>query len=165
MDLPANDYTYYFYEAIAAPVAAYHASPITPQCKNKTAYEYNIPTTVFDAYLATEGGSPGHIRKNSNGTYDVGPMQINSSNWLEIYKDLGISPLQVRFDGCKNLKAAAWYIKKVIQSSRLSVENIEQFFSVLARYHSKTPTVRERYKARLFTNYMTQISKGRFSNE
>lgn len=56
-----------------------HGIPI--ECINRAAITYVVPAKVILSVLATENGKVGTARPNKNGSYDLGPMQINSG-WL-----------------------------------------------------------------------------------
>jgi hypothetical protein len=56
-----------------------HGVPI--ECINQAAVTFYVPATVILSVLAVENGTVGMAKRNTNGTYDFGPMQINSI-WL-----------------------------------------------------------------------------------
>ncbi len=66
-----------------------HGVPI--ECINQAAVTYYVPAKVIISVIATEGGNVGLARQNKNGTYDYGPMQVNSS-WLATMKKYGYTP-------------------------------------------------------------------------
>jgi soluble lytic murein transglycosylase-like protein len=82
-------------------------------CINVAAIESNIPAKLIIAILHTERGKNGEIQKNKNGTYDIGPMQINSS-WLPELKKYGITRDNLQFNPCVNVKVGAWIAAKFI---------------------------------------------------
>ena len=60
-----------------------HQVPV--QCINQAAQHYHVPAALVISVLVNERGKPGFIQKNSNGSEDFGPMQINSI-WLKKLK-------------------------------------------------------------------------------
>ena len=150
MDIPVADLSYEQLERLSNPRPPAVAKPITEQCRDSVSKKYNIPEYVLDAFLATEGGTPGHIRKNTNGSVDVGPMQINSINWPQLYQKLKITPAQLRWDGCANLTAGATLIREKLDSRKDGkVSDMDDLLTLLASYHSKTKRHNERYKGLL----------------
>jgi len=140
--------------AIYTPRSEYVAKQITNKCKTMVSDKLSLPEFILDTYLLTEGAPAGHIRENSDDTYDIGPMQINSINWPIFYQEFGVTPLEIRFDGCINLAAGAYLIRKQLDRySKKSMDSWEIFFKVAANYHSKTPEVNQRYKEKWIQNF------------
>ena len=48
-------------------------------CSIQAAVKYEVPANILLAVAEKEGGKPGQWVKNSNDTYDVGPMQFNTT--------------------------------------------------------------------------------------
>ncbi|MGC9271832.1 MAG: hypothetical protein ACP5E6_16945, partial [Acidiphilium sp.] len=62
----------------ATPQAADHT---IRSCIDAAAGLYHLPPALFMILLHVEGGRPGFVSGNTNGTVDIGPMQINQI-WL-----------------------------------------------------------------------------------
>ncbi len=140
--------------SVTAEPSAYYASPLTPDCKKSIAGRFHIPELILDTYLKTEGGYPGHIRTNEDGSWDVGPMQINSTNWPMFYDRFGLTPLDIRFNGCMNLMAGAYLIRTHLDQKKPdNVSGWSAFFVMLADYHSKTPSRNKIYQMRWVKNF------------
>lgn len=99
---------------------------------------YQVPPAVMIGIMHVEGGRVGQeVGPNSNGTFDLGPMQVNT-RWLpELARAWGISVpkarMLVRDDGCVNVRVAAWILHQKIYETG-------SVFSGIARYHSATPS-------------------------
>ena len=83
--------------------------------------------------------NPAAVNKNSNGTYDVGLMQINSS-WAatigkERWKALG--------DACYNTKTGAWILA-------MCMNKYGYTWKAIGCYNSQTPQKRDRYSKMVF---------------
>ena len=52
-------------------------------CMALVAQLYGLPPRVLPAIQAVEGGRPGLVGRNANGTEDLGVMQINTI-WLPV---------------------------------------------------------------------------------
>lgn len=111
---------------------------------------YNVPTSLLLSIAQVEGGRVGTVSANTNGTQDLGPMQINTI-WLDdIAKRTGQTPLQVRHrlinDGCYNVGIGAWILKKNITSSG------DPWLGA-AYYHSRTPALAKRYLTKVYAKH------------
>lgn len=88
-------------------------------CINQAAIIYHVPAKLIISVLQVERGQSGKIIKNKNGTYDIGPMAINSL-WLPELKKHRISEQVIQFDACKNVFVGAWILSnKIARSSSL----------------------------------------------
>jgi len=140
--------------AIFSSSTEYVATPITATCKARISKQFRLPEVVIDAYLRTENAPDGHIRTNTDGTYDVGPMQINSINWPDVFSSFGVDPFQIRFNGCMNLTVGTYLIRKRFDEiKKTEMKNWEIFYRVAANYHSKTPTVNNQYRTKWINNF------------
>ena len=89
--------------AFSAPIAA------KATCWEATSESYGIPVNVLKAVAKTESGFNAKARNgNSNGSHDVGIMQINSS-WLPKLKKYGVTEDSLH-DACTNIKVGAWIL-------------------------------------------------------
>jgi len=81
------------------------------QCIKSAAIDYNVPYLLLRAIRHKESGTVGEVVKgNSNGSYDIGPMQINSL-WLKEMPKYDIDKDQLLNDPCTNVYAGAWILK------------------------------------------------------
>lgn len=100
---------------------------------------YQVPPAVMIGIMHVEGGRVGQeVGPNVNGTYDLGPMQVNT-RWLPpLARVWGVDQkrarLLVRDDGCLNVRVAAWILhQKIAESGSL--------YAGIAHYHSATPWI------------------------
>lgn len=118
--------------AIVAPVAINHP------CLINAAAWYVIPPELLLAIRMQEGGTTGKSTRNSNGSYDHGPMQINTVN-LKKFERYGIRPEYIRDDECTNLFAGAYLLRESMN------RNPDNLWKAVGEYHSATPVHRDRY--------------------
>lgn len=108
---------------------------------------YQVPPAVMVGIMHVEGGRVGgESGPNVNGTYDLGPMQVNT-HWLPQLArawnvDVRTARTIVRDDGCMNVKVAAWILHNKIQESG-------SLYRGIAHYHSATPWLGSRYAAKV----------------
>jgi hypothetical protein len=93
-----------------------YISDVPLSCINAAAIEYHIPAKLIISVLNTERGKVGLLSNNTNKTYDIGPMQINSL-WLSELKRYGIAEHELRFDPCINVQVGTWVLSKAIAKS------------------------------------------------
>ncbi len=122
------------------------ATKILAACMMLASQNYNVPPALLVGIYKAEGGKVGQQVENTNGSYDLGPMQINTI-WLpELSKEWGVSKetahKMVRDDACTNVNVAAWILRGHIDET----QNLAQ---ALQHYHSRTPKHGIKYKKRV----------------
>lgn len=124
-----------------------HGVPV--ECINQAAITYYVPAKVIISVLEVERGKVGMAKPNLNGTYDYGPMQINSI-WLPKIAPYGYTKEQIQYDPCVNVMVGAWILSnKIAQSFVQSTD----YWQGVADYHSCTPNLNARYQTKVLTNY------------
>ncbi|MEO8402737.1 MAG: lytic transglycosylase domain-containing protein [Gammaproteobacteria bacterium] len=123
--------------------------PVVLHCINDAALTFHVPAKLILSILATERGKIGQLVKNKNGTYDIGPMQINSSSLAELSK-YHIQQSDIQFDFCTNVKVGAWMLAKKIAHRNNLLEGIGD-------YNSHTPQFNRNYYTQVRIHF-TQIN-------
>lgn len=118
------------------------------QCVLSAAARYAIPLQVFQAVLRTEGGWTGLRKRNSNGSYDMGPAQINTIHLPEL-RQYGITESALINDTCTNLHVAAYRI-------RSEINRTGDFWRGIGNYHSRTPKYHQIYLSKV-QKHLSQI--------
>ena len=111
------------------------------ECVVEAAETYSLPLAALVGILATEGGKTGVALSNTNGTWDMGPFQINTCHIGELL-EAGMSPGVILRDGCVNAHAAAWILRKEYDRTR-------NIWDAVGAYHSRTPHLRDAYLGRV----------------
>lgn len=107
--------------------------PVT--CINQAAVTYHVPATLIISVLKTENGRVGEANRNSNGTYDYGPMQINSI-WVPQLEREGYSQNRVQNDPCFNVRVGTWILSQNIANGRNLWEGVGDYHSATATYNT-----------------------------
>ncbi|MDH0960913.1 lytic transglycosylase [Pseudomonas sp. o96-267] len=125
-------------------------TPLTPECLASAAERYELHPDILLAILIVEGGTVGqNNRGNANGSYDIGPFQLNTIHLPTLAK-FNITETELRNDGCLNAAVAAWHLRRVLTPQVLSnVTDDESYLRALALYHSATPEYNEIYAGKL----------------
>lgn len=83
-------------------------SPALPFCFEEAGKAYGISPLLLRGIARVESGlDPDAVNRNTNGSTDLGLMQINSF-WL---KPLGTTARELVTDPCFNVKAGAWVLR------------------------------------------------------
>lgn len=111
-------------------------------CLLLAAKTYQVPPAVMIGIMHVEGGRVGQQVLNTNGSYDLGPMQVNTI-WLpELAKlwnvDRATAHSWVRDNGCVNVYVSAWILRQ-------KIDKTYGLYSGIAHYHSGTPGRGQRY--------------------
>ena len=115
--------------------------PLSWECVVDAAAQYNLPLAAMVGILATEGGKTGEALSNTNGTWDMGPFQINTCHVNELLQ-AGMAPEVILQDGCANAYAAAFILRKEYDRTR-------NIWDAVGAYHSRTPHFRDAYLGRV----------------
>jgi hypothetical protein len=111
-------------------------------CSISSALAYQVPVNIVLAVAQQEGGKPGQWVRNTNGTYDVGPLQFNTSYLQELAR-YGITPQAVAKPGCYPYQLAAWRLRTHLKNDTGDI------WTRAANYHSRTPVYNARYRSHL----------------
>lgn len=117
-----------------------------PVCMVKAADDYSIPLRGLIAVWLTEGGRPGTVSRNKNGTNDYGPMQINDSWARRLKANFGVTQEMITQDFCWSVRAGAYILRVEINQAGGS------FWDGVGRYHSPTPYRQQSYIQRVYWN-------------
>lgn len=79
------------------------------ECFSVASNAYQIPQNLLMAIAKVESGfNPSAFNRNTNGSADIGMMQINSSH-IPFLEQHGIDR-SLLWDGCANIKIGAWVL-------------------------------------------------------
>jgi hypothetical protein len=112
-------------------------------CMLVVAATTGLPPRVLPVIQSIEGGAPGMIQPDSNGTADLGVMQVNTI-WLPaLATRAGLSQAQTERnlinDPCFNIAAAALILRGYL------AETHGALLPAIGDYHSHTPALNTGY--------------------
>jgi len=133
-----------------------NSSPPNLKCFVKEADRNSIDPYVLLAVMKTEGGRPGELALNRNGTIDLGPMSVNTV-WLPVLaKHYRTTEPELKYrlatDGCANVAAAALILRRKIAESGDVWEGV-------ANYHSRNPAKQGRYLMRVHASLAQIVAR------
>ena len=126
-------------------------------CLDLAAQHYGLQKEILSAVLSVEGGREGLRKYNANGSYDMGPMQVNSS-WLPELRQRGISENAVTNDYCTNVLVGAWILARELKRANAPM-NTPEFWQAVGNYNSRTPHYNVRYAVRVWRQAKYMLSK------
>lgn len=116
-------------------------------CMTLVASLYGLPPRVLPAIHSVEGGRPGTVSRNANGSEDLGVMQVNTI-WigpLALYTGLGREVVRERLiqRPCFNIAAAGAILRTHLDAAG------GDLMRAVGNYHSRTPVLHRAYQARV----------------
>lgn len=133
------------------------AVPFLP-CMALVAQIYSLPPRVLPSIQRTEGGRPGLVHRNRNGSEDLGVMQINTIwlPYLSSYTHLPQTEVRARLLGrvCFNVAAAGLILRTYLD------ETGGDLLRAVGNYHSHTPALNRDYRARVLRSATILFESG-----
>jgi len=118
-------------------------------CMIAAAVRYDLPPRVLPVIQRVEGGRVGSVRPDSDGSADLGIMQINT-RWIAplsaiVHMPATQTAARLVSDGCFNVAAAALILRGYVS------ENHGDIMRAIGDYHSHTPSLNEAYRQKVLT--------------
>jgi len=117
-------------------------------CMIASAVHYRLPPRVLPSIQVVEGGATGVVHNNTDGSVDMGVMQINSRWILPIAKVAHLEPSDVArrllLQPCFNIASAALILRTALDRDR------GDMMRAIGDYHSHTPALNLAYQARVY---------------
>lgn len=133
-------------------------------CVQLSAAHYQLPEHLIWTILKAEGGHVGQQVRNANGSYDLGPMQINDRTWLPVLgAAYGEPARRIRAallnDACYNIRIGSWILRQSLDEA-----GEKNFWEGVGFYNSHSPAFKLRYRSLVIrtakTLYGSQVFGG-----
>lgn len=109
-------------------------------CFDEAGALYGINPQILRAIAKVESNfNPAAVNVNTNGSYDIGLMQVNST-WAS---SLGKERWAAQGDACFNTKTGAWILA-------MCMNKYGYTWKAIGCYNSQTPDKRDRYSRKVF---------------
>lgn len=118
-------------------------------CVQAAAARYAVPVDLVRAIIRTEGGTTGQSVGNTNGSRDMGLMQINTihlRNAPHFLEERGITRELLINNECLNIHVGTY-----ILSYELAREDAD-FWTNVGAYNSRTPKHNRVYRGKVWEN-------------
>ncbi|WP_347709375.1 lytic transglycosylase domain-containing protein [Acetobacter sp. AN02] len=121
--------------------------PVILACMLASAAQYHLPSKALPAISQVEGGRPGLVSRNTDGSADLGLMQINTRWVLPLAAATHVSVPETAerliHDPCFSIRAAAIVLSTYIREEHGDV------LRAVGDYHSHTDTLNEEYRMKV----------------
>jgi hypothetical protein len=126
--------------------------PQTAYCVVSAAHRFQIPPEALLAMMLQEAGKLGMRKQNLNGSYDLGPMQVNTV-WLDRSSQLSgyVTDELLANDICTNVHSAAWILAK-------HQSKVKDIWRAIGMYHSPGNAI---YSARYMQSVNQRLPRAR----
>ncbi len=114
------------------------------QCVTDAAMRFQVPASLIQAIMDVEGGKTGQVSQNTNGSYDIGPMQINSI-WIPQVEKKGGSLALMLHHPCANIHFGTWLLSRELAAVDFNRVTPQAFWQAVGNYHSRTPRLNAIY--------------------
>ena len=112
-------------------------------CLTAAGNAHHEPPALLVILLNVEGGRLGAVSPNTNGTVDIGPMQVNdiwlpklAAHWATTKES---AYLALRDNFCANVEAGAWILRRGLDEAH------GDFWEGVGFYHSHDPGYKRTY--------------------
>jgi hypothetical protein len=125
---------------------------IIENCLKAAADLHHVPAGLLVLLINVEAGRLGAVSQNSNGTVDIGPMQVNDTWVPKIARhwrastDASYQALRDSF--CANVEGGAWILRQALDEARGSL------WEGVALYHSHAPIHKLEYMRLVYAQAM-----------
>ena len=134
---------------------------VTLACILHASVLQQIPDVLVMALLKTEGGTVGQWTTNTDGSHDLGPMQINDRTWLQKIANMQFSgnrqvaAQDLIYDGCYNVQVGAYIFAGYLKDAN------GDYGKAIGFYNSHTPLLADEYRRRFLESLksLVHISK------
>ena len=126
-------------------------------CLTAAAQNAHVARGVMLVLLYVEGGRPGTVSPNTNGTADLGPMQVNTM-WINKvaahwHTTADRAYVALRDNSCANIEAGSWILGQSL------AETHGDLWKAVAYYHSHTPKFGEAYLKQFYRIASTMMAR------
>jgi hypothetical protein len=122
--------------------------PVTPDCVYASYRLSGVDYRIILGLIKTEGGHVGQAVRNTNGSYDLGPMQVNDQIWVHRLANAHFGGntdtayRMLRDNGCYNVFIGGWIFSKYLQETK------GDYAEAVGFYNSHTPVHKIAYQHR-----------------
>lgn len=127
-------------------------------CLKEASQRFRIPASLIRAIMDVEGGTTGRVSHNTNGSYDIGPMQINSI-WLPEVEKRGGSLQLLLHHRCANIHFGAWLLSREMNGIDPARIDRASFWRAVGNYHSHTPQRNAYYAEKVWQAWKRRMAQ------
>lgn len=125
-------------------------------CLGDASRRFRVPASLIRAIMDVEGGTEGRVSYNTNGSYDIGPMQINSI-WLADVEKRGGSLQLLLHHRCANIHFGTWLLSRELGGIDPLRIDTGSFWRAVGNYHSRTPEHNAAYSQKVWLAWRKRL--------
>jgi len=144
-----------WFVAGALPVSTFASDD--SRCLLDASKRFRVPASLIQAIMDVEGGTQGKVSHNTNGSYDIGPMQINSI-WLPDVEKRGGSLQLLLYHSCANIHFGTWLLSRELDGVDPQRIDIRSFWRAVGNYHSHTPERNASYSQKVWLAWRKRLA-------
>ncbi len=137
----------------------YIAPDVIERCEDKATTEHKVDASLLMAILDVERGRKGTVTYNtSNGSYDLGPGQVNTiqfEEWWFKKEYPTVTWRELSTNTCLNLEVAGRVLKQRIKE----LKSGESIWNAVGHYNSKTKKYKIAYLQKVMKAYRLRAEK------
>lgn len=131
-------------------------------CVDSASLRNNVPVGVIYGIMKTEGGHVGTVSHNTNGSDDLGVMQINNETWIPILEQqLGQSYGQVRneliYNPCFNINVGTSVLELYYNQTSPNLDVGTRWITAVGWYNSHDGYYMHRYQRLFLHNFLSMF--------
>ncbi len=123
-------------------------TPAVYQCLRDEANKQQVSVLLAVSVMRQERGRIGTHSKNTNPSFDLGPMQVNSIHIDDLVRitkaPAGDVYRALRYDPCANIATGLWILRR-------SINRAGDVWKGVAHYHSRTPSKGHPYAWKVYS--------------
>lgn len=132
------------------------------ECVNAASLRNNVPVGVIYGIMKTEGGRVGTVSRNTNGSDDLGVMQINNETWIPVLqKQLGQEYQQVRseliYNPCFNINVGTSILAQYHNQTDQNLDDGARWITAVGWYNSHDGYYMHRYQKLFLHNFLSMF--------
>jgi soluble lytic murein transglycosylase-like protein len=133
--------------------------PVAMACILHAAAIQHVPGVLLLGLLKTEGGLVGSWTTNTDGSNDLGPMQINDRTWAQKIADMQFGGDREKatryliYDGCYNVEVGAYIFGLYLQ------EASGNYGVAVGYYNSHSPLQADVYRRRFLQSLNSLLAE------
>jgi hypothetical protein len=130
-------------------------------CIQRAADDFAVPATVLLAMVKVESNGRSVVSPNTNGTWDIGVAQHNTSSWVPYFeRRYGITAQALASDPCQSIRAQAYVIRREIHTRECAGVDL---WCAVARYHAPNNLqARQKYLLKVQKALRHMLATGEF---
>ncbi|MFT6905814.1 MAG: hypothetical protein ACJAS1_002477 [Oleiphilaceae bacterium] len=133
--------------------------PIHKLYAEQEAISFGLPPLILQSIIKHESGETCMVKRNNDGSFDLGRAQINTIHADQLYKLAKVDVKSVACDDRINALIAAWHLKR--KQKELQKRGNNDIWAAVGRYHDKRQRYAAPYIQKVKKAYVVLLKQGK----